>query len=285
MSELVLLGARLLDPATGRLLPHTALAAVGGRISRLGDDGEVRALAGGAATVIDVKGSVVIPGLTDGHMHPVSGAERTTGTDLSSCPDLASAREALAGTARALAPGAWLRGWGLDPNVFGAEAVTSGPFGPILDGIPAATDLFDGHSMLASPRALELAGIDGPRRFGQAAEVVCDDAGRPTGLLLEDAACALVAGARHRRPSRDLSEPPHGLDQALTPLQALRGMTVSPAWAAGEEGSAGRLAVGCRADLTVLADDPLRGPDEDLAALPVLLTVLGGRVTYRTPGL
>ena len=192
MSELVLLGARLLDPATGRRLPHTALAAAGGRISRLGDDREVRALAGRAATVIDVKGSVVIPGLTDGHMHPVSGAERTTGTDLSSCPDLASAREALAGAARDLAPGGWLRGWGLDPNVFGAEAVTSGPFGPILDGIPAAIDLFDGHSMLASPRALELAGIDGPRRFGQAAEVVCDEAGRPTGLLLEDAACALV---------------------------------------------------------------------------------------------
>jgi len=129
MNELVLLGARLLDPATGRRLPHTALAAAGGRISRLGDDREVRALAGRAATVIDVKGSVVIPGLTDGHMHPVSGAERTTGTDLSSCPDLASVREALAAAARALAPGAWLRGWGLDPNVFSAEAVTSGPFG------------------------------------------------------------------------------------------------------------------------------------------------------------
>jgi predicted amidohydrolase YtcJ len=95
----------------------------------------------------------------------------------------------------------------------------------------------------------------------------------------------VMAGARHRRPSRDLSEPPHGLDQALTPLQALRGMTVSPAWAAGEEGSAGRLDVGYRADLTVLADDPLRVPDEDLAALPVLLTALGGRVTHRAAGL
>ena len=94
-----------------------------------------------------------------------------------------------------------------------------------------------------------------------------------------------MAGARHRRPSRDLSEPPHGPDQALTPLQALRGMTVSPAWAAGEEGSAGRLGAGYRADLTVLADDPLQVSDEDLAPLPVLLTVLGGRVTHRAPGL
>jgi len=46
----------------------------------------------------------------------------------------------------------------------------------------------------------------------------------------------VMAGARHRRPSRDLSEPPHGPDQTLTPLQALQGMTVFPAWTAGEEG-------------------------------------------------
>ena len=68
-------------------------------------------------------------------------------------------------------------------------------------------------------------------------------------------------------------------------MQALRGLTVFAAWAAGEEGSAGRLAVGYRADLTVLADNPLCVPDGDLAGLPVLLTVLGGRVMHRAPGL
>ena len=50
-------------------------------------------------------------------------------------------------------------------------------------------------------------------------------------------------------------------------------------------GRAGRLAVGYRADLSVLADNPLCVPDGDLAGLPVLLTVLGGRVTHRAPGL
>ncbi|MFE8948431.1 hypothetical protein [Streptomyces sp. NPDC007856] len=34
-------------------------------------------------------------------------------------------------------------------------------------------------------------------------------------------------------------------------------------------------------DLTVLADDPLKVADTDLAELPVLLTLVGGRVTYR----
>jgi predicted amidohydrolase YtcJ len=536
--DLVLLSARLLDPGTGELLPHTALAAGGGRITHLGDDLEVRALAGPGTTVIDVRQAVVTAGFTDGHLHPVSGAERTMGVDLSGCRDLAAVRAALARAVAALEPGAWLRGWGLDPNTFGDAPVGFAALGPVLDGVPALLDLFDAHSAVASPRALELAGVTGPRRFEQAAEIVCDAEGRPTGLLLEDAACEVVeavaprpteaelrartaevlhamaaagltgghamdangtslatlaalddegtlplrlrvapwcqpgaddaavreliglqgtggrlwgvagvklfmdgtidngtawlerpdchgesthafwpdprryteivaelhaagvptathaigdaavrhvldaveraraaharpvrhrvehietvpddtvrrfaalgvvasmqpthcceftradhtdnwsrrlgeerasrafrcrdlwdagarvvlgsdwpiapfpplgvmAGARHRRPA-DLSLPPHGPEQALTPLQALQGVTVNPAWAAGEEHAAGRLAVGHRADLTVLADNPLDIADTDLAGLPVLLTVVAGRPTHRAPEL
>ncbi|QKW50984.1 amidohydrolase [Streptomyces buecherae] len=546
-TRLVLLSARLLDPVTGGFRHETALAATAdGRISALGDDRAVRALADASTTVVDLGGAVVVPGLVDGHSHPASGAELTRGLDLSGCADLAAVRAALASGVRDLAPGAWLRGWGLDPNVFGDRPVESAPLDAVLDGVPALLQLFDAHSMLASRRALELAGVTGPRTFAQAAEVVCDAAGRPTGLLLEDAACELVeraaprstsaerrarlsaalramaaagltgahvmdangdslsqyaeleaagelplrlrvapwcqpgssdeeshgliaqqgtggelwrvdgvklfmdgtvdngtawlerpdchgesthafwpdpaaytraigqfhragvatathaigdaavrhaldaieqarrtttqppsagggpvrhriehietvpddtlrrfaqldvvasmqpthccdftradhsdnwsrrlgeqraarawrcrdlwdsgatvvlgsdwpiaaypplgvmAGARHRRPTRDLARPPHGPEQALTAREALYGMTVAPAHAAGEEHLAGRLAVGHRADLTVLADDPLSTAATDLPDLPVLLTVLAGRPTHRAPSL
>ncbi|SOD88690.1 amidohydrolase [Streptomyces sp. Ag109_G2-15] len=537
-ADLVLLSARLLDPGTGRLLPHTALAAEDGVITFLGDDREARALAGPGSTVVDLRGAVVTAGFTDGHLHPVSGAERTMGVDLTACRDLHAVRTALAEAAQALRPGAWLRGWGLDPNAFGGEPVGAAALGPVLDGVPALIDLFDAHSLLASARALELAGVDGPREFAQGSEIVCDADGRPTGLLLEDAACELVeavaprpteaeirartaevlaamaaagltgghamdangeslsvyaaleaegalplrlrvapwcrpeadddavaelirpqgtggalwrvagvklfmdgtvdngtawlevpdchgesahahwpdpqrytqviaalhragvptathaigdaavrhvldsvekaqaespapvrhrvehietvpddtvrrfarlgvaasmqpthcceytradhtdnwsrrlgeeraarafrcgdlwaagarvvlgsdwpiapypplqvmAGARHRRPA-DLSLPPHGPEQALTALQALRGVTVNAAWAAGEEHLAGRLAVGHRADLTVLAENPLEVPDTEVADVPVVLTVLAGRPTHRAAGL
>ncbi|MGV9305311.1 amidohydrolase family protein [Nonomuraea sp. NPDC003727] len=93
------------------------------------------------------------------------------------------------------------------------------------------------------------------------------------------------AGARHRRPSRDLTQPPHGPGQALTALEALRGMTVNAAYAAGEERQAGRIGLGHRADLTVLAGDPLTTAATGLPDLPVLLTVLDGHLTHRDASL
>jgi predicted amidohydrolase YtcJ len=94
-----------------------------------------------------------------------------------------------------------------------------------------------------------------------------------------------MAGARHRRPTRDLARAPHGPEQALTALEALRGVTVNAAYAAGEEHEAGRIAVGHRADLTVLAADPLTVAATELAQVPVLLTVLDGEPTHRAESL
>lgn len=143
--------------------------------------------------MIDLGGAVVTPGLVDGHIHPVTGAEPTHGLDLSGCGDLDEVRAALADAVRDLPPGAWLHGWVLDPNVFADRPVGTAPFDAVLEGVPALLLLLDAHSMLASRRALELAGVTGPRAFDQAtAEVVCDADGRPTGLLLKDAACDLV---------------------------------------------------------------------------------------------
>lgn len=218
-TRLALLSARLLDPGTGAFLPQSALAVSGdGRISALGDDREIRALAGPDTTVVDLKGAVVTPGLVDGHVHPVTGAELTGGLDLSHCAGLDDVREALAREVRRLARGEWLFAWGLDPNVFGDRPVGIAPFDSVLDGVPAFLLLFDAHSALASRRALELAGVDGPRTFAQgSAEVVCDADGRPTGLLLEDAACELVERIAPQ-PTRE--ERREGLAAALRSMAA-----------------------------------------------------------------
>jgi predicted amidohydrolase YtcJ len=73
-------------------------------------------------------------------------------------------------------------------------------------------------------------------------------------------------------------------DQALTGLMALEGMTTHAAAATGHADSAGRIAVGYRADLTALAVDPVDAPPDAVADAPASLTMLGGVITHRDGG-
>jgi predicted amidohydrolase YtcJ len=69
--------------------------------------------------------------------------------------------------------------------------------------------------------------------------------------------------------------------QRMTAEEAVRGYTVWGAFAGFDEADAGMIAVGKRADFTVLDDDPFRAGPEELLRGKVVLTVSRGRVTYR----
>lgn len=73
------------------------------------------------------------------------------------------------------------------------------------------------------------------------------------------------------------------LDEALTPAAALACFTRGAAYAGFMEDETGRLAVGMRADFTVLDGDPLTVPAGTLAAINVMRTVVGGRTVYQAP--
>jgi hypothetical protein len=77
--------------------------------------------------------------------------------------------------------------------------------------------LFDGHSSLVTREALRRAGIVGPRQFTSNSVIVCDDAGSPTGHLLEEGASALV---RSVIPQTPLAERRAGLVSLLDSMAA-----------------------------------------------------------------
>jgi predicted amidohydrolase YtcJ len=191
VADTILTGARLrtLDPARETA---SAVAVKDGHITAVGDESEVRDWRGADTEIVDLAGATLTPGLVDGHSHPYLGMEMATGLDLSGCRDLDALRTALAGAARAAAPGDWILAHSLDHNTFGGRPVHHDLIDPALGGTPAFIRLYDGHSALVSGPALAAAGIDGPRRFEQRAQVVCDPDGRPTGHLVEFAAMSLM---------------------------------------------------------------------------------------------
>ncbi len=90
----------------------TALAIRGGRVQPVGDDDEIRALAGPGARVVDLEGQLALPGTTDAHLHYYDwalGLRRVPLTGVRSLPYL---KRRLAQRAREIPPGQWVLGQG-----------------------------------------------------------------------------------------------------------------------------------------------------------------------------
>ena len=190
-ADAVIVGARVrtLDPAYPANPVVQDVAVKNGMIVAVGDVAEWR---GASTTVHHLYGATLTPGLTDGHTHPVYGADQLSGLDLSGCRTLAELRAALAAAVRNTGRGEWIRGQGLNHSAFEGGPITNALIEDVLDGIPALLILYDAHSALASSAALRAAGIEGPRTFASRARIVCDQEGKPTGHLLEAAAITLV---------------------------------------------------------------------------------------------
>jgi predicted amidohydrolase YtcJ len=190
--DLALVGAlvRTLDPERPAA---EAIAIARGEIVAVGSNAEISEL-GAAAETIDLHGAAVVPGLTDSHIHPLQGALETRGADLSGLSSLEEVLDAVEAERRRCAPGEWVRGFGLEYNAFHGGEIRGDLFEDAVDGSPAFLTFMDLHTAVATPRALELAGVTGPQRFSENAEIVCRD-GTPTGELREWAAVATVERA------------------------------------------------------------------------------------------
>ena len=81
---------------------HNAVAIIGDRIMTVGNDDQMKTVAGPATRMIDLKGRAVIPGLMDNHLHGAGGGP---GVDLSRARSIADVLTALQARAQASKPG------------------------------------------------------------------------------------------------------------------------------------------------------------------------------------
>jgi predicted amidohydrolase YtcJ len=84
-----------------------------------------------------------------------------------------------------------------------------------------------------------------------------------------------------RKDIKGFSGPGWHPEEALPREQALKMLTIWPAYAAFEENLRGTIEVGKLADLTVLSADIMKIPEMDILKTHCLMTVIGGEVVYQ----
>jgi len=70
-------------------------------------------------------------------------------------------------------------------------------------------------------------------------------------------------------------------DQKMSRMEALQSYTAEPAYAAFEENLKGRLKTGMLGDITVLSQDILTVPEDDIMKTHVEYTIVGGKIAYQ----
>lgn len=187
----------------------SALAVADGRIVAVADDDEIRALAKSGASVRDLEGAAVIPGLIDVHNHHLLAGEADL-FQLGFAPTdgFEEVIEAVRRHAVTLGPDEWIIG-----EAFGSVLLDD--FSRVearrrLDeaagGRPVVLTDDSHHNRFANTAALQAAGIGFDTPDPDKGRIVRDpQTGEPTGLLMESATIAMteaVDSSLQRTPER-----------------------------------------------------------------------------------
>jgi predicted amidohydrolase YtcJ len=139
----------------------TALAVKDGLIAAVGDDAEIKSLAGLETQSIDAGGNTVLPGLIDAHVHFLGTGLDAASAKLLGVTSRKEFMDRLFEKEATLKPGAWLRGYGYDETKFDERSL------PPLDALnaafpqrPALLSRIDAHSCFLNDAAYALLGID-----------------------------------------------------------------------------------------------------------------------------
>ncbi|WP_411374465.1 amidohydrolase [Arthrobacter sp. MPF02] len=174
------------------LNPHqpqaSALLVDKGLIVAAGPTEDLRAHAPAGTRVVDLEDAVVVPGLTDAHIHTASLARSRQEIDLR---QVESVEEAVAGV-RSVLPryreGEWIFGGWWDFNKWKPPVQ---PDKAALDAVcpknPVALTSADGHTVWANSQALRALGIERSTPDPAGGEIVRDADGQATGILRESA--------------------------------------------------------------------------------------------------
>ncbi|MFQ5811920.1 MAG: amidohydrolase, partial [Anaerolineae bacterium] len=193
MPNLILYNGKLFTqdsdfPYGCRLSAATAVAISDGRFLAVGDDAEVRAMAGPHTRLIDLGGRLALPGLTDAHFHFYEWALGLRQLPLADTTSLSDLRQRLAQRASETPLGHWILGQGWNETRWPDPRI---PNRSDLDDVAPANPVIvwrsDMHLAVVNSRALREAGISSDTPNPPQGVIDRDESGQPTGVLRERA--------------------------------------------------------------------------------------------------
>jgi predicted amidohydrolase YtcJ len=164
-----------------------AVASRDDRIIAVGSNADIEGLIGDGTEIISVRGSMLLPGFIDTHVHFISSGSGLASVQLrdAATPEEFSSRIGeFAGTVE---PGEWIMYGDWDHTLWGGELPRRDWIDDVTPNNPVWVYRLDGHMALANTLALELAGVDADTPDIAGGEIVRYDDGRPTGLLKDNA--------------------------------------------------------------------------------------------------
>ena len=172
--------------------PHASALAIdrsSGRILAVGDDADIRSLAGPLTDTLDLRGRTVIPGFIDAHTHLVHYARARLDVDLRGASSEDEAVKRVAARAARAPKGQWIRGRGWDANLWpGQRFPTKASLDAVTLDHPVALSDHSYHSMWVNSAALRLAGVSATTAQPSEGRIGQDATGEPDGMLYEDGA-------------------------------------------------------------------------------------------------
>lgn len=189
----------------------------GGIIAAVGDDDEIRELAGPRTRVVDLRGRLALPAFGDAHVHAISGGLESLRCSMLGLNTRHDCLDLIARYCETLPPDQWVLGAGWTMEAFPGGTPTASDLDTVTGGRPAFLPNRDHHGAWVNTAALDRAGIgtDTPDPSDGRIERYPDRS--PTGTL-HDGAMDLVA--RHV-PAPSAAELNAGLRVALRYLHSV----------------------------------------------------------------
>ena len=192
-----------------------AVALKDGLILSVGSAAEMEAFEGTATEVRDLSGAVVVPGLIESHGHYEELGELAEEVDLVGVSTEEEMVRRVMARAEGVAPGEWIVGGGWDEGEWANHLPTKTRLSELLPHNPVVLKGLRGFGVFGNTAALDAAGIDAETPAPSGGEIVRDEAGELTGVLL-NRAVPLLRGAI---PERSLEQRKrvllHGLREIL----------------------------------------------------------------------